>query len=607
MRWLSELLSKTSKGLRSTSQRTKFRPEFEGLEERAVPSTTSSIAANFNPTPIPAGSTVWFNASFQAGNLPNGATVNLHVVNESISFTANGTAYNVAVPNGVIALTPGATSASTSFDPTDNDWDVSAPTGGAGNVFMGGVAVPVPSGLPGGIQNVTWTASFWSDTNNITVNWHWGAAVYKSFSTDYNALGVKPVDNNNLSVYKNGDHAGTPEAYKAFVVAGATGGGGNNFTGNSSPNKGVTPQWGDGAALYPYASSNPLTSIAFNESTVLKAATLDTTNGYFDVWYSDEHALALGVGSVVVKSAAGVSTTTNYPIASMASNPGYAVNPALGTTATSGDQAGTDVSGRPMAPSLFITDTTIDHSANSGDWQWGGSAYAPNAVFGAWKSFTRTVDYTTVTPTVTVAGAIDPVKNNWNLGPGSDAPPAGVASEGYGAEVRWNLNDLYKQGVLVAGHTYRFYVMVHDGDQNKVGGDAGQAAYNYFYPGPPASALPATLSGKVTDQSGAGVAGVLITLSGTDATGTAFSLTATTDLNGNYSFSNVAAGSNYTVTESAASLPAGYYATGAFPGTVNGTTDGTTTITTEIDTVNLNGGDSGLNYNFTIFNPATSS
>jgi hypothetical protein len=302
-----------------------------------------------------------------------------------------------------------------------------------------------------------------------------------------------------------------------------------------------------------------------------------------------------------------VSTTTNYPIAPLTSNPGSAVNPALGTTATTGDQAGADVSGRPMAPSLFITDTTTNPEANSGDWQWGGTAYAPNAVFGTWKSFTRTVDHTTATPTVSVAGATDPAQNGWNLGPGSDTPPAGLGNEGYGAEVRWNLNDLYTQGVLVAGHTYRFYVIVHDGDQNKVGGDAGQAAYNYFYPGPPASALPASLSGTVMDQTGAGVAGVVITLSGTDAKGNAFTQTATTNSAGYYSFSNIAAGSNYTVTESAASLPAGYYATGAFPGTVNGTTDGTTSVSTEIDTVTLNGGDSGLNYNFTVFNPGVAS
>src|SRR5205823_8130604 len=132
-----------------------------------------------------------------------------------------------------------------------------------------------------------------------------------------------------------------------------------------------------------------------------------------------------GVGTVVVKTSGG-TTTTNYAIAPLTSNPGSALNPAIGTTATTGDQAGTDVSGRPMAPSLYITDITNDPNNRSGDWQWGGTAIAPSAVFGTWKSFTRTVDYTTSPPTVSVTAAADPAKNGWSLGPGSDAPPAGL-------------------------------------------------------------------------------------------------------------------------------------------------------------------------------------
>src|SRR5262249_40418608 len=151
-----------------------------------------------------------------------------------------------------------------------------------------------------------------------------------------------------------------------------------------------------------------------------------------------EHALALGVGTVIVKTTSG-TTTTNYPITPMTGNPSTAHNPSIGSTATTGDQAGVDISGRPMAPSLVITDITSDPNNRSGDWQWGGAAYAPTDVFGTWKSFTRTVDYTTSTPTITIDTGVDPAKNNWNLGAGSDAAPAGLTNEGYGAEVRWSL------------------------------------------------------------------------------------------------------------------------------------------------------------------------
>src|SRR5947207_13207486 len=96
-----------------------FRPALEVLEDRTVPSTVSSIAASFNGTAIPAGDTVWFESAFTASGLPKGAPVTIHVENGSIDFSVGSTPYHVAVPNGVIVLTPGATSASTSFDPTD--------------------------------------------------------------------------------------------------------------------------------------------------------------------------------------------------------------------------------------------------------------------------------------------------------------------------------------------------------------------------------------------------------------------------------------------------------------------------------------------------------
>jgi len=81
---------------------------------------------------------------------------------------------------------------------------------------------------------VKWSASFTTDTPGVTMNWQWAAAVYTSFDTDSNNLGVKPVDDNHASVYQNSDHAGTPENFETFVTGGATGGGGSNFTGSYS-------------------------------------------------------------------------------------------------------------------------------------------------------------------------------------------------------------------------------------------------------------------------------------------------------------------------------------------------------------------------------------
>ena len=61
------------------------------------------------------------------------------------------------------------------------------------------------------------------------------------FDADYNALGVKPVDDDKKNPYLNHDHAGTPENFKPYVIGGATGDGGHNYTGNYSPGNDVGP------------------------------------------------------------------------------------------------------------------------------------------------------------------------------------------------------------------------------------------------------------------------------------------------------------------------------------------------------------------------------
>src|SRR5439155_3948106 len=103
--------------------------------------------------------------------------------------------------------------------------------------FLTGSAFVVPAGgLPGGINPVTWSGTFFSTASvPLTVNWQWAAAVYTNFNkTDYNALGVKAVDDNHFPPYQNADHAGTPENYKSSVTGGALGNGGANYTGSLS-------------------------------------------------------------------------------------------------------------------------------------------------------------------------------------------------------------------------------------------------------------------------------------------------------------------------------------------------------------------------------------
>lgn len=205
--------------------------------------TVSSISSNFNGTAIAAGDYLWFSAVFQPKSLPN-APVVFFVRNSVITFTANGTNYSIPVPDADITFDPSETTAVTSFNASTDQWQTFMPSGGfAGNSLLDAVefSVPLPGGLPGGIKNVTWTASFSTDTTGVSLQWQWEAAVYSTLSADYTQLGVKPVDDNKVSQYQNSDPAGTPENYKTYVTGGAMGGGGSNYTGSHSGTTSVNP------------------------------------------------------------------------------------------------------------------------------------------------------------------------------------------------------------------------------------------------------------------------------------------------------------------------------------------------------------------------------
>jgi hypothetical protein len=266
------------------------------------------------------------------------------------------------------------------------------------------------------------------------------------------------------------------------------------FTPTPTPTPTSTPQsctLGPCTPPYPTAiPGNARASIAFNESTVLRAFRLTgvTENCIpqtLQLFYNDEHALTLGVRRVETVTCLG-TTATDYPVTPMVNHPAdNAQHPMTGATEA---QGGVDTSGRPMFPAMFITDITADPNSLAGDWQFGGTGIPPDAVFGTWKAAVRTIDQTT--GTVTVTPDADPAKNNWNLdGGGPDAVPTPTpANEGYGAECRWDMTN--PSLGFMPGHTYRLYFMVHDGDQNKTGGDAGQACVTFTYQGPPQVATP---------------------------------------------------------------------------------------------------------------------
>ena len=162
---------------------------------------------------------------------------------------------------------------------------------------------------------------------------------------------------------------------------------------------------------------------------------------------------------------------------------GEAVPPTFGSQ--------TDLTGRMVAPLIYLTDITTSPTANGGDYEQGGSAAnagtppVADALYGSWSPTVKT----------------DPInKNHWNLGPKADPPPAIDAfgtpttsfDQGYGAETVWNVAGLKAWDptanggaggyvTVQRGHTYRVQGIAHDTDQNPHigGGDVGEVCTTF--------------------------------------------------------------------------------------------------------------------------------
>jgi hypothetical protein len=206
-----------------------------------------SIGANFNGTPIPGGDYIWFNSVLKVQGLDPQQPTTIGFASMPITFSANGTPFMVPAPAATITLVPNLALATTDF--VAGAWATKVPSSGlAGKVFLDAVALLVPGGgFPGGIKDVTWSGMFFSCTPGLTIQWQWAAAVYANagfLAGGYEGLGVKPVDDTQASSYQNSDHAGTPENFRSFVVGGARGGGGSNFTGSYSGTTSCVPTAG---------------------------------------------------------------------------------------------------------------------------------------------------------------------------------------------------------------------------------------------------------------------------------------------------------------------------------------------------------------------------
>jgi len=176
------------------------------------------------------GNVVWFSASADITTRESSGTT-VFFTGQQINLqlkSGNGIPLTIPAPNAEVVFSATATSETTTMN-SKGVWVTTVPTDFTGNVFIGGVAYQVPSGVNLAGAQADWEGVFSGTTVSFTLNWQWAAAVYSTLGTGlgttafYNGLGIKPIDASTGSTYLNHDNAGTPENYKTDYISSATG------------------------------------------------------------------------------------------------------------------------------------------------------------------------------------------------------------------------------------------------------------------------------------------------------------------------------------------------------------------------------------------------
>jgi hypothetical protein len=241
-----------------------------------------------------------------------------------------------------------------------------------------------------------------------------------------------------------------------------------------------------------------------NENTSLitfspAAPDVATINDRLILWYRDEHPLVLGVGNIEAQILGGTTKVFDiepYPglIASFAESVlGQSIK--VGAPWKFVDAANipdprfdaVDATGRPMFPSLFITDISFDTNSTAGDFENSGVPIPPHEIYGQWKVLTKSVKADGTLEKY----AQDPLLSGTNSDPpgnlatdGSDHVSLGGSSNtpvvhpavpisGHGNHITalsWDISKLSMQ----TGNTYRVQFIVHDGDPSRAGGDVAE-------------------------------------------------------------------------------------------------------------------------------------
>lgn len=197
------------------------------------------IRSDFRNVAVAGGNTIWFNSAFEVRDVPK-QLIQVSFFHASVRFQykdvgGNLVTVNQTLPDARVTIDPSATGASTTFDSVNNVWLTTIPFDLDDDAFLTGMPwIVPPGGIPADVEPVTVCGAFASDSAGIEIGWRWAAAAYSFFGGDNNTLGVKPMDTDHDNRATNHDRAGTPEHFKQFVIPGARGKGGKNYTGSYS-------------------------------------------------------------------------------------------------------------------------------------------------------------------------------------------------------------------------------------------------------------------------------------------------------------------------------------------------------------------------------------
>ncbi len=196
-------------------------------------------------------------------------------------------------------------------------------------------------------------------------------------------------------------------------------------------------------------------------------------DGKLKVWYTDEHALTLGVNPGVTQMTA-TKTAIKPNVGDMTARDGTKFN-------------------FLYYPGLYLTDITDDPTSTIGDAQNAGTVgIPPSIVYGYWKA------YGTNNPPF--VGGDTKTDRSCSTGTGGTLPAAAdqfssIPTQdintvtgwrgtecGYRAELIWNVNDLRFNGQpLSPGRIYRAQFVIHDGDMT-FGADIGLGCTCFVIP-----------------------------------------------------------------------------------------------------------------------------